>query len=153
MGKYTKYLIVVLLFCQGCFFCGSFGKELDVDEIIVRKYKSEVEIPPEIPILFAGEEMAGASFNSYQLSKWSLAVRARDNYICFMCGKEFLGSGEIESHHIMPKSLYPEIAYCMWNGITLCDACHLIVHKSKINHKKYAPMFLIYTLQFEGALP
>lgn len=95
----------------------------------------------------------GFEFNSYQLSKWSKAVRARDNYNCFMCSKYFDGPGELEAHHIMPKSKYPKICYEMWNGITLCDACHLIVHKTKINHKKYAPMFLRYTLTFEGPLP
>jgi len=95
----------------------------------------------------------GFEFNSYQLSKWSKAVRARDNNNCFMCDRVFDGPGELEAHHIMPKSKYPTICYEMWNGITLCDPCHLIPHKSKLNHKKYAPMFLAYTLTFEGPLP
>ena len=92
-------------------------------------------------------------FSSYKLSKWSKAVRARDGHICFMCNREFTGSGELESHHIFPKSKYPLIAYEMWNGIALCDDCHLIVHKDKSNHKRYIPIFIAYTMTFEGGLP
>ena len=160
-------LLLILFVLTGCTSYFSLGRQMGADEIIIRKYESKVDLSPELLLLLqgflAGEEeadefmdeplAAASNFNSYELSKWSKAVRARDGYICYMCNREFLGSGELEAHHIMPKSKYPETAYCMWNGITLCDPCHLIPHKSKLNHKRYAPMFLAYTLTFEGPLP
>ena len=160
-------LLLLLFVLGGCTSYTSIGKQMGADEIIIRKYESKVDLSPELLLLLqgflAGEQEAdefmddtllasASNFNSYELSKWSKAVRARDGHICYMCNREFLGSGELEAHHIMPKSKYPETAYLMWNGITLCDPCHLIPHKSKLNHKRYAPMFLAYTLTFEGPL-
>ena len=92
----------------------------------------------------------GFEFNSYQLSKWSKAVRARDGYICYMCQDE---ASPGHSHHITPKSVRPEMAYLMVNGITLCSPCHRVVHDTDDNWKRYAGMFYSYTVTFEKDIP
>lgn len=81
-------------------------------------------------------------FNTYSLRKWSKAVRVRDKNTCQMCGRV----GTIEAHHIYPKSLYPDKAYNLDNGVSLCRCCHIIsVHASNTfdlsNWKRFVPMF------------
>ena len=153
------------VFLAGCTFYGSVGKQIDADEIIIRKYQSKPDLSPELIKLIEGlivgedpaEMIAGASaeFNAYDLSKWSKAVRERDNNVCFMCGKQFNGPGELEAHHILPKAEYPDIHLELWNGITLCRICHDKVHGKADNWIKYVPIFYNYTMQYEkdGVLP
>jgi hypothetical protein len=86
----------------------------------------------------------GQEFSAYKLRKWSLAVRARDS-VCVMC----FSDEKLEAHHILPKAKFPDSAYMMVNGITLCDPCHLLVHKKDRHYKIYAPMFFDYTLSKE----
>ena len=74
----------------------------------------------EIEELF---ETVNASFSSTSLKKWRDAVLFRDKYMCVMCGDD----DHLESHHCKPKSQYPEEAYNVNNGITLCKRCHIIV--------------------------
>jgi len=88
---------------------------------------------------------AANNFSSYRLSKWSKAVRARDNNTCVICGSQ----EKLEAHHILPKALYPDSAYMMINGITLCDDCHLSVHRKNNGWKVLAPAFFAYTLSME----
>ena len=54
--------------------------------------------------------------------------------------------GTIEVHHIYPKSLFPDKAYNLDNGISLCKSCHIIcVHASNTfdltNWQKFVIMF------------
>jgi hypothetical protein len=38
-------------------------------------------------------------------------------------------TSKLQAHHIRPKSLYPEKAYLLDNGICLCILCHMhLVH-------------------------
>ena len=82
-------------------------------------------------------------FNDYVLRKWVLSCRLRDENTCFMCGRV----GRIEVHHIYPKSLYPERAYNLDNGVSLCGMiCHRgIVHAGDTfeltNWRVFVPMF------------
>jgi 5-methylcytosine-specific restriction endonuclease McrA len=65
----------------------------------------------------------------YYLKRWSTLVRLRDNHKCYMCEK--LDKHDMHAHHIYPKSVYPEKAYELTNGVCLCGDCHLrIVHTS-----------------------
>lgn len=64
---------------------------------------------------------------SHEYKIWRITVYKRDNFKCQSCGK--VGNG-IEAHHIKPISLYPELIFSVDNGITLCEDCHKIVHKS-----------------------
>jgi hypothetical protein len=58
--------------------------------------------------------------------KWSNIIKKRDNYICQYCHK--VGS-KLNSHHIKSYEKYPEFRYEISNGITLCQDCHIYVHK------------------------
>ena len=90
--------------------------------------------------------VSGASFET-ELSKRSRAVRMRDG-CCYMCGS----TENLHDHHILPKAVYPEIALKMWNGITLCEKCHRIVHTNSRSHLFYVPIFFQYTMRFEKGI-
>lgn len=64
-----------------------------------------------------------------RLSKWSKEIRKRDNYTCQICkkSKNELKSKALHAHHIKPKLDFPDLALDMDNGITLCNACHVMV--------------------------
>jgi hypothetical protein len=79
--------------------------------------------------------------NEYLLRKWAKACKLRDKNTCHMCTR--VGT---EVHHIYPKSMFPELAYNLNNGISLCKMCHIIsVHASNTwdlkNWQKFLPMF------------
>lgn len=62
--------------------------------------------------------------NRSKSNYWSIAVKKRDNYKCVECDS----SENLHSHHIKPKSLYPELRYDLDNGVTLCKSCHFKIH-------------------------
>jgi hypothetical protein len=75
--------------------------------------------------------------------KWSLLIRHRDQRTCRMCGRV---GGPIEAHHIYPKSLYPDKALHLSNGVSLCFCCHRgVVHGGDTfdlsNWRVFVPMF------------
>ena len=72
-------------------------------------------------------------FNKDKLSAWAKAVKKRDGYRCVACGYK----GYLHSHHILPKSKFPKLAYEVWNGVTLCKICHL--GKSGVHKVNYKP--------------
>ena len=69
-----------------------------------------------------------ATFSNKMLITWSKAVRERDDYICQHCHFDGVGN-EMEAHHIVPKAKYPQYAYDVENGQTLCKPCHTILHR------------------------
>lgn len=71
--------------------------------------------------------------NEYRKSpagQWSLSVRKRDEHQCQHCGSRKM----LHAHHIKPRSLYPELALEITNGITLCSLCHAQEHR-KLNNQ------------------
>jgi predicted restriction endonuclease len=69
-------------------------------------------------------------FNCYKLRQWAKDVRERDDYLCQHC--LYVGApndGILEAHHIVKKSKFPQYAYDLDNGITLCKTCHIYEHK------------------------
>ena len=87
-------------------------------------------------------------YTDYQLSKWSRFVRLRDGNICQLCEEDrnkvtaTVQSRVMHSHHIKPKSEYPELALDMKNGITLCNRCHHeIIHTTDDSWMKFEQMF------------
>ena len=56
-----------------------------------------------------------------QYKNWRKEVFERDNYTCQRCGKH---TNNLEAHHIKEQSRYPELIYCLDNGLTLCHNCH-----------------------------
>jgi endogenous inhibitor of DNA gyrase (YacG/DUF329 family) len=64
--------------------------------------------------------------HSWTHELWRRAVFARDEYTCQECGetdRHFLCA-----HHVFPWADFPEHREAVWNGITLCYACHAKVH-------------------------
>lgn len=57
---------------------------------------------------------------------WREAIFARDDWICQVCKKR---GGRLHPHHIEPVSVAPEQIYDVTNGLTLCMACHVDLHR------------------------
>lgn len=59
-----------------------------------------------------------------QYKRWRDAVKFRDHDTCQKCR----GKLNLEAHHIIPRSLRPDLINEFGNGITLCDRCHDFYH-------------------------
>jgi 5-methylcytosine-specific restriction endonuclease McrA len=59
-----------------------------------------------------------------KLSKWAKKIYKKNNYTCVACGYRAGGNLRLEAHHIVPKSINPQLAYRISNGVTLCSECH-----------------------------
>lgn len=57
---------------------------------------------------------------------WRNAVFARDDYKCRDCGDD--RGGNLRAHHHKPIADFPELAYDIGNGVTLCHPCHELRH-------------------------
>jgi hypothetical protein len=53
--------------------------------------------------------------------QWREKVYTRDNYTCQVCGRR---GHKLHPHHVLKKSLYPDLIFDCRNGITLCEDCH-----------------------------
>lgn len=58
---------------------------------------------------------------SNEYKDWRDKVLKRDNYTCVLCGQ---WGGNLNTDHIKPFSLYPELRLDLNNGRTLCADCH-----------------------------
>jgi predicted restriction endonuclease len=59
--------------------------------------------------------------------RWREFILRRDNYTCQICHQK---SGNLEAHHIKAFSRDFEARFDVDNGLTLCEDCHKLVHKS-----------------------
>lgn len=57
---------------------------------------------------------------------WRTAVFERDGYRCRDCGDD--RGGNLRAHHDKPMGQFPELAYDVDNGVTLCHPCHELRH-------------------------
>jgi len=70
------------------------------------------------------EKKGTGKFRYFNAPEW---IRLRkevfevSNYTCLACGK---WGGQIELHHLLPVSLFPEYMFNKDNVIVLCRACH-----------------------------
>ena len=53
-------------------------------------------------------------------------VFRRDRYACRDCGDA--AGGNLRAHHEKPLAEFPELAYDVDNGVTLCHPCHELRH-------------------------
>lgn len=61
---------------------------------------------------------------------WSRDVKIKGGWVCGKCGE--LDRELLESHHIKPKHIFPELAYEVDNGECTCLWCHAIAHQDNI---------------------
>ena len=93
--------------------------------------------------------------NDYELTRWSRRIRIRDGGRCLVCRGQF-DIWRLQAHHIYPKSLYPEKALDLGNGVSCCTGCHMgHVHRGnsfkdtdpdnmESGWRLFSPMFLRY---------
>lgn len=65
--------------------------------------------------------------DSNDYKQWRLNVYKRDNYKCTKCGSK----EKLNAHHILSWSSHPDKRYNVDNGITLCEKCHIELHKKR----------------------
>lgn len=66
--------------------------------------------------------------HSAELKRWRYDVYSRDAFTCMHCGDD--RGGNLNAHHIFPFAEYPELRFDVRNGITLCDVCHELAHRT-----------------------
>ena len=64
--------------------------------------------------------------HSPHYADWRNAVFTRDGYSCQKCGNS--KGGNLNAHHVLSWSQYPEYRFDVNNGLTLCETCHAQVH-------------------------
>ncbi|HEY5586674.1 MAG TPA: HNH endonuclease [Ruminiclostridium sp.] len=64
-------------------------------------------------------------------TNWRISVFERDNYKCLHCGQV---GGTLNAHHIKGYAKFQRLRYEINNGITLCESCHKLVHKKKVEN-------------------
>jgi len=123
-------------------------EKLRINIELLNEYKEE-QIYPLIEQLKPRSGSRGGETDKM----WQIAVLRRDGHKCRMCGvtdipsyddidkfdddyeRLFLKEGvTLHIHHIMPYSLYPEIAWDIDNGITLCEKCHYKTYQHELEH-------------------
>ena len=58
---------------------------------------------------------------------WRKAVKIRDHYTCKNCGP----GKAVQAHHLLQRVNFPEKAFDMYNGVTLCEDCHHLAHSPR----------------------
>lgn len=61
--------------------------------------------------------------------RWRFDVFIRDHFTCQHCGDA--QGGNLRAHHLKGFAAYPDLRFDIPNGITLCDACHLALHRGE----------------------
>lgn len=57
---------------------------------------------------------------------WRLSVFKRDGFACVGCGDN--RGGNLQAHHILSFTKYPNLRLDVSNGVTLCRLCHKKIH-------------------------
>lgn len=73
---------------------------------------------------------------------WKEKIREIGGLICKRCGKY---DKYIHTHHVKPRSRFPELKRDIKNGICLCNSCHTWVHQ---NPKKSTEDGFLYVFKW-----
>jgi len=80
--------------------------------------------------------------SAYYLRRWSTLVRVRDEFVCYVCSEKIKVRAKAQAHHVYPKSIYPEKAYDLDNGVCVCGRCHQpLIHSTNSSWKKFTGFF------------
>lgn len=100
-------------------------------------------------------------FSIHTLRKWRRRILVRDcldlngvrHACCVLCHNIFQ-IFKLQIHHIYPKSRFPDRAYDLSNGVSLCLSCHMMivhagnsfedVHKKRDHWRFFVPSFRRY---------
>lgn len=58
---------------------------------------------------------------------WYKSVFSRDCFTCQVCGDN--KGGNLNAHHKFPWKDFPQLRFDINNGITLCEKCHIEIHR------------------------
>ena len=58
---------------------------------------------------------------------WARLVKELGGRECAICG----ATSNLQAHHILPRSQYPDHANDLNNGLCLCRRCHYLYHNGK----------------------
>lgn len=70
--------------------------------------------------------------NSSSHKGWSKSVKQRDKWICQNCFKKQSSKSPLVAHHIVGWNKDHSLRFDISNGITLCRACHVSLHKPRL---------------------
>jgi hypothetical protein len=56
--------------------------------------------------------------------EWRLAVLAKNMNTCVVCGS----NQKLHAHHRKSWRDFPKLRYLVWNGVTVCQTCHIKYH-------------------------
>lgn len=83
------------------------------------------EVPPPAPPPEAPKKARRAKkWSQRRLKAWRSEVLCRDA-VCKGCG----AAERLHAHHKIPKSVAPDLAYDVENGVALCASCHAEEHR------------------------
>ena len=74
---------------------------------------------------YAKLKLANAELSRASLQAWAHQVKNGDENCCTVCGT----TENLHAHHIFPKSIFPERALLIQNGVTLCEYHHKEHHQ------------------------
>lgn len=77
--------------------------------------------------------------NDSAYHQWVRKVKARDKQTCWLNDKDCKGFNIV--HHIFGWTKYPKLRYKLNNGITLCQAHHKRVHRTRAIAELFRKMF------------
>ena len=82
--------------------------------------------------------------HSKAYQEWRQLVKARDNYVCQVCGRKSTRRNYLHIHHLLPCSIYPKLTLEVNNGITLCAFHHIEFHRAKLDIKLLPEVYKLY---------
>lgn len=75
---------------------------------------------------------------STEMQEWRKTVFSRDNWTCLWCGDRSRSKHKVvlNAHHIKRVADFPDSAFHLSNGITLCESCHKKTYQHEPDFEK-----------------